>query len=73
MTDRNNEGAIWGNKKKEKETHADFTGNATIDGVEYWVNAYKRRPDEPANRPSLKFYFVKKEVPDDEPEPEDGL
>lgn len=73
MTDRNNEGAIWGNKKKEKETHADFTGNATIDGVEYWVNAYKRRPDEPANRPSLKFYFVRKEVPDDEPEPEDEL
>lgn len=73
MTDRNNEGAIWGNKKKEKETHADFTGNATVDGVEYWVNAYKRRPDEPANRPSLKFYFVKKEVPDDEPEPEDEV
>lgn len=73
MTDRNNEGAIWGNKKKEKETHADFTGNATIDGVEYWINAYKRRPDEPANRPSLKFYFVRKEVPDDEPEPEDEL
>ena len=73
MTDRNNEGAIWGNKKKEKETHADFTGNATIDGVEYWVNAYKRRPDEPANRPSLKFYFVRKEVPDDEPEPEDEV
>lgn len=73
MSDRNNEGAIWGNKKKEKETHADFTGNATIDGVEYWVNAYKRRPDEPANRPSLKFYFVRKEVPDDEPEPEDEL
>lgn len=73
MTDRNNEGAIWGNKKKEKETHADFTGNATIDGVEYWVNAYKRKPDEPANRPSVRFYFVKKQVPDDEPEPEDGL
>ena len=73
MTDRNNEGAIWGNKKKEKETHADFTGNATIDGVEYWVNAYKRKPDEPATRPSVRFYFVKKQVPDDEPEPEDGL
>jgi len=73
MTDRNNEGAIWGNTRKEKETHADFTGNATIDGVEYWINAYKRRPDEPANRPSLKFYFVKKEVPDDEPPPEDEL
>ena len=73
MSDRNNEGAIWGNKKKEKETHADFTGNATVDGVEYWINAYKRRPDEPANRPSLKFYFVRKEVPDDEPEPEDDV
>ena len=71
--DRNNEGAIWGNKRKEKETHADFTGNATIDGVEYWINAYKRKPDASPNAPSLKFYFVKKEVPNDEPAPEDDL
>tara|TARA_R100000951_G_scaffold116383_2_gene127947 strand:+ start:3921 stop:4142 length:222 start_codon:yes stop_codon:yes gene_type:complete len=71
MSNRNNEGAIWGNKRKEKETHADFTGNATIDGVEYWINAYKRKPDASPNAPSLKFYFVKKEVPDDEPAPED--
>jgi hypothetical protein len=63
--ERNNEGAIWGNKKKEKETHADFTGEAVIDGVEYWVNAWKRRPNDPPKRPSLKFNFVKKEVKDD--------
>jgi hypothetical protein len=73
MTDRDNEGAIWGNTRKEKETHADFTGNATIDGVEYWINAYKRKPDASPKAPSLKFYFVKKQVPDDEPPPEDDL
>jgi len=73
MTDRDNEGAIWGNTRKEKETHADFTGNATIDGVEYWINAYKRKPDASPKAPSLKFYFVKKQVPNDEPPPEDDL
>ena len=73
MTDRDNEGAIWGNTRKEKETHADFTGNATIDGVEYWINAYKRKPDASPKSPSLKFYFVKKQVPNDEPPPEDDL
>ena len=53
----NNEGAIWGNQKKQKDTHPDFTGNAVIDGVEYRVAAWKRRPDANPKAPSLKFKF----------------
>jgi len=59
--DDNNRGAIWGNQRKEKDTHPDFTGNAMIDGVEYWVSAWKRSPDAKPNAPSLKFSFQKKE------------
>lgn len=60
--DRNNEGAIWGNARKEKDTHPDFTGNAVIEGVEYRVAAWKRKPDANPKAPSLKFKFEKVEV-----------
>lgn len=53
--DNNNRGAIWGNDKKEKDTHPDFKGSATIEGVEYWVSAWKRKPDANPNSPALSF------------------
>ena len=59
---RDNEGAIWKNQKREKDTHPHFTGQATIDGVEYWVNAWKRGPDAKENAPALKFSFRRKEL-----------
>jgi len=54
-----NEGAIWGNQKKQKDTHPDFTGNAVVDGVEYRVAAWKRKPNANPKAPSLKFKFEK--------------
>jgi hypothetical protein len=60
--ERNNEGAIWGNKRKEKDTHPDFTGNAIVDGVEYKIAAWKRRPDANPKAPSLKFKFEKAQI-----------
>ena len=56
-----NEGAIWGNQKKQKDTHPDFTGNAVVDGVEYRVAAWKRKPNANPKAPSLKFKFEKVE------------
>ena len=70
--ERNNEGAIWGNTRKEKDTHPDFTGNAVVDGVEYKIAALKRRPDANPKAPSLKFKFekaqidIEEEIPDAE-------
>ena len=61
MKDKDNEGAIWGNQKKTTDKHPDFTGNAVVDGVEYWVSAWKRKPDANPKSPSLKFKFEKKE------------
>ena len=51
-----------GNEKREKDTHPHFKGNAIIDGVEYWVSAWKRDPDGNPKAPALKFSFQKKEV-----------
>lgn len=68
MTDqkRDNEGAIWGNQKKQKETQPDFTGNATINGQEYWVSAWKRGENASDRAPVLKFAFTEKEAPKDQ-------
>lgn len=53
--DNTNRGAIWGNDKKEKDTHPDFTGSLNVDGVDYWVSAWKRRPDAGPKAPALSF------------------
>jgi len=63
--EKDNRGAIWGNTRKQKDTHPDFTGNAMIDGVEYNVAAWKRRPNANPKAPSLSFKFEKvEEIPD---------
>lgn len=67
MTDkRDNEGAIWGNQKKQKETQPDFTGSATINGEDYWVSAWKRGENASERAPVLKFAFTKKDAPKDQ-------
>ena len=43
--DNTNRGAIWKNEKKETEKHPDFTGSLDVNGVEFWVSAWKRKAD----------------------------
>jgi hypothetical protein len=57
--EKDNRGAIWGNTRKQKDTHPDFTGNAMVDGVEYKIAAWKRKPQASAKAPSLTFKFEK--------------
>lgn len=57
--DNNNKAAIWGNDKREKDTHPHFKGKATIDNVEYYVSAWKRDDDANPNAPALKLSFTK--------------
>ena len=65
--DNTNKGAIWQNKAKEKDTHPDFKGEANVNGVEYWVSAWRRGPDANPKAPALKFSFTLKEA---KPKPE---
>lgn len=53
--DNSNRGSIWPNKKKETDKHPDFTGSLNVGGHDYWVSAWKRKPDASANAPSLTF------------------
>lgn len=57
-----NRGSIWPNSKKETEKHPDFTGTLNVEGVEYWVSAWKRKPTDDPKRPSLTFAIKPKEV-----------
>ena len=53
--DNTNRGSIWKNEKKETEKHPDFTGSLNVEGVEYWVSAWKRKPDASDKAPALSF------------------
>jgi hypothetical protein len=53
--DNRNRGAIWKNDDKEDDKHPDFKGKLDVEGVEYSVSAWKRKPDASAKAPALSF------------------
>lgn len=59
--DNTNRGQIWGNDKKEKDTHPDFKGSINVEGKEYWLSAWKRKPDANPKAPALSFSIQAKE------------
>jgi hypothetical protein len=63
--DNTNRGSIWKNEKKERDTHPDFTGSLNVDGVEYWVSAWKRKDGASPKAPALSFSIKPK---DDQPQ-----
>lgn len=38
--DRTNTGTLGKNKRKEKDTHPDYSGQINIEGVDYWLSAW---------------------------------
>jgi hypothetical protein len=53
--DNTNRGAIWKNDNKEKEKQPDFTGVLNVDGVDFNVSAWKRKPGASESAPALSF------------------
>lgn len=43
---RENSGSIRKNDRKEKETHADYKGQANVGGVEYWISAWVKKSED---------------------------
>lgn len=59
--DNRNRGSIWKNDRKEKDTHPDFTGTLNVEGREFWVSAWKRKPGAGEKSPALSFSVKPKE------------
>jgi hypothetical protein len=55
---QNNSGAVFVNDRKEKDTHPDRAGSATIDGVEYWVSGWLKKSRD--GQPYLSLAFKRK-------------
>lgn len=54
--DDRNRGQIWKNeKKREGKQDPDFTGSVNVDGKDFWVSAWKRKPDASDRAPALSF------------------
>lgn len=40
---RDNSGTLGVNTRKEKDTHPGYTGQARINGVDYWISAWVKQ------------------------------
>jgi hypothetical protein len=50
-----NQGQIWPNHQKEKETQPDFIGWLNVKGEEFWISAWKEKGS--ANPKSMTLSF----------------
>lgn len=62
MQQKDNTGVLRKNKRKERPTHADCTGSATIDGVRYWLSGWTNTDEE--GEKWLKLSFKKMAIQD---------
>ena len=63
---RDNSGSFSANKRKEKETHPDIKGKATVGGTEYWISGWKKTND---NGIWYSLSFDPKDAPAEQPAP----
>ena len=59
--DNTNRGAIWNNDKKTTEKHPDLTGTLDVEGVQYWVSAWKKATGGNPKAPVLSFSVKRKD------------
>ena len=59
--DNTNRGAAWKNDKREKESQPTYKGNLNVEGVEYVVSFWGRKPDANPKAPDFTYQIKKKE------------
>jgi hypothetical protein len=74
MTEYSNEnrGAIWKNDDKREDKHPDFKGSLNVNGVEFWVSAWKRKEGASPKSPALSFSVKPKEEKPQTQRPKSG-
>jgi hypothetical protein len=70
--DNTNRGAIWKNPKKVTDKHPDFTGSLNVDGIEFWVSAWRRKEGASEKSPALSFQIQPKDEAKPEPKKSGG-
>lgn len=61
--DNTNRGAIWKNERMRPDKQdADFTGSINVDGVDYWLNGWRRKADAKPEAPAMSISIRRKEV-----------
>ncbi len=65
--DNKNRGSIWKNDEKETDKHPDFKGSLDVNGVQYWVSAWKRKEGASPKAPALSFSIKPKDEPKRDP------
>ena len=66
--DNSNKGTLGKNKRKEKDTHPDYSGTAEIAGVKYWISAWLKTAGPSSQNPGEKFFSLAFK-PKDNPNP----
>jgi hypothetical protein len=60
--DNTNRGAIWKNDKMRPDKQdPEFTGSLNVEGVDYWVSAWKRKEGAKEGSPALSFSLRSKD------------
>jgi len=60
--DNTNRGQAWGNDKKTTDNHPDLKGSINIEGKEYWLSMWKRKPDANPKAPAVSMKVQPKEA-----------
>jgi hypothetical protein len=64
------QGSLFKNKRKETDSHPDYNGSITINGVEHWLSAWIKEPKAGGTKyMSLSVGKPKQQRPPDQPNP----
>lgn len=56
--DNTNSGLLAKNKRKEKDTHPDYSGQINVEGVEYWLSGWLKTGKETSKLAGEKFFSL---------------
>ena len=56
--DNTNSGLLARNRRKDKDTHPDYSGSVNVDGVEYWLSGWLKVGRDGSKMAGEKFFSL---------------